>query len=96
MDVFIDTAAAVMKIKAAIAVHLATFNFVGAALAASQIPFIIGSGIIQAAVISSQKYALGGLIEEFAKGGIVTGPVAGLVGEWKISCTRRREVCSRG
>ena len=73
LDIFIDTAAAVMKIKAAIAVHLATFNFVGAALAASQIPFIIGSGIIQAAVISSQKYALGGLIEEFAKGGMVNG-----------------------
>jgi len=75
MEILVDTAAAVAKIKIQAAVLAAT-PIIGHAMAASalaQIPFVIASGLIQAAVINAQKYALGGLIEEFANGGMVQG-----------------------
>mgnify|MGYP003650087396 FL=1 len=74
LDVVIDTATAILKIKAQAAIYAATlFGAPMAAAALAQIPFVIGSGIIQAAVIASQKFAQGGMIEEFANGGLVQG-----------------------
>ena len=72
MEILVDTAAAVAKIKIQAAVMNALFPGLGAT-ALAQIPFVIGSGVIQAAVIQAQKYALGGLVEEFANGGMVQG-----------------------
>ena len=72
MEILVDTAAAVAKIKIQAAVMNALFPGLGAT-ALAQIPFVIASGVIQAAVIQAQKYALGGLVEEFANGGMVQG-----------------------
>ena len=81
LEVIIDTAAAVMKIKAEAAVLLAgIFTAPMAAVALAQIPFVLASGAIQAGVIASQKFANGGLVhgkshaqggEKFAVGGRV-------------------------
>jgi TP901 family phage tail tape measure protein len=81
LEVIIDTAAAVMKIKAEAAVLLAgIFTAPMAAVALAQIPFVLASGAIQAGVIASQKFANGGLVhgkshaqggERFAVGGRV-------------------------
>jgi len=74
LEVIIDTAAAIMKIKAEAAVLLAgIFTAPMAAVALAQIPFVLASGAIQAGVIASQKFAQGGMIEEFANGGMVHG-----------------------
>ena len=74
LEVIIDTAAAIMKIKAEAAVLLAgIFTAPMAAVALAQIPFVLASGAIQAGVIASQKFARGGMIEEFANGGMVHG-----------------------
>ena len=81
LQVIIDTASAVMKIQAEAAVLAAgivTAPLAAAALA--QIPFVIGSGAIQAGVIAAQKFANGGMVqgkshaqggEKFAVGGRV-------------------------
>ena len=81
LEVIIDTAAAVMKIKAEAAVLLAgIFTAPMAAVALAQIPFVLASGAIQAGVIASQKFANGGMVhgkshaqggEKFAVGGRV-------------------------
>jgi len=74
LEILVDTAAAVAKIKIQAAILLANpFTAAAAPAALAQIPFAIGAGIVQAAVIQSQKYANGGMIEEFANGGMVNG-----------------------
>ena len=74
LEILVDTAAAVAKIKIQAAILLANpFTALAAPAALAQIPFAIGAGIVQAAVIQSQKYANGGMIEEFANGGMVQG-----------------------
>jgi len=74
LEVLIDTAAAVAKIKITASVYAATLLGAPAAAAAlAQIPFVIGSGILQAGIIASQEFANGGVIEEFANGGMVHG-----------------------
>jgi len=74
LEILVDTAAAVAKIKIQAAILLANpFTAAAAPAALAQIPFAIGAGIVQAAVIQSQKYANGGMIEEFANGGMVQG-----------------------
>ena len=74
LEVIIDTAAAIMKIKAEAAVLLAgIYTAPLAAVALAQIPFVLASGAIQAGVIASQQFARGGMIEEFANGGMVHG-----------------------
>jgi hypothetical protein len=72
LEILVDTAAAVAKIKIQAAIMNAIFPGLGAS-ALAQIPFAIGSGIVQAAVIQSQQYAKGGMIEEYANGGMVNG-----------------------
>ena len=74
LEILIDTAAAVAKIKIQAAILLANpFTALAAPAALAQIPFAIASGVIQAAVIQAQEYANGGMIEEFANGGLVHG-----------------------
>ena len=74
LEVAIDTASAVAKIKlnaAVMASNPITIGFMGMSI--SQIGLAIATGAIQAAVIASQKFAQGGMIEEFANGGLVHG-----------------------
>ena len=57
MEILVDTAAAVAKIKIQAAV-MAAVPIIGTAMAAAalaQIPFVIASGVIQAGVIQAQK-----------------------------------------
>ena len=73
-QVVIDTALAVAKIElngAVLASNPLTWLFAGGAL--TQLAIAIGAGIAQIAVISNQKFADGGMIEEFANGGMVHG-----------------------
>ena len=74
LEILVDTAAAVAKIKIQAAILLANpFTALAAPAALAQIPFAIASGLIQAAVIESQQFANGGMIEEYANGGMVHG-----------------------
>tara|TARA_Y100000004_G_scaffold129289_1_gene145724 strand:+ start:11010 stop:13490 length:2481 start_codon:yes stop_codon:yes gene_type:complete len=74
LEILVETAAAVAKIKIQAAILLANpFTALAAPAALAQIPFAIASGLVQAAVIQSQKYAKGGMIEEYANGGMVQG-----------------------
>jgi hypothetical protein len=81
LEVIIDTATAIMKIKAEAAVLIAgIFTAPMAAVALAQIPFVLASGAIQAGVIASQEFANGGMVhgnshaqggEKFSVGGRV-------------------------
>ncbi len=74
LEILVETAAAVAKIKIQAAILASNpFTLAAAPIALAQIPFAIGAGVIQAAVIQAQKYANGGMIEEFANGGMVHG-----------------------
>ena len=74
LEILVETAAAVAKIKIQAAILASNpFTLAAAPIALAQIPFAIGAGAIQAAVIQAQKYANGGMIEEFANGGMVHG-----------------------
>ena len=73
-QVVIDTALAIAKIKLNAAVmksNPVTILFAGMSI--SQIGLAIATGAAQIAVIASQKFANGGMIEEFADGGMVQG-----------------------
>ena len=73
-QVMIDTAVAVAKIKlnaAVMASNPVTIGFMGISL--SQIGLAVAAGVAQIAVIASQQFAQGGMIEEFANGGLVHG-----------------------
>ena len=73
-QVVIDTALAVAKIKLNTAVALSnpvTAIFAGVSI--SQIGLAIATGAAQIAVIAAQQFAQGGMIEEFANGGLVHG-----------------------
>ena len=73
-QVVIDTAVAVAKIKlnsAVMASNPVTIGFMGISL--SQIGLAVAAGVAQIAVIASQQFAQGGMIEEFANGGLVHG-----------------------
>jgi len=73
-QVVIDTALAIAKIKLNAAVmksNPVTILFAGMSI--SQIGLAMATGAAQIAVIASQKFANGGMIEEFADGGMVQG-----------------------
>ena len=73
-QVVIDTALAVAKIKlnaAVMASNPVTVSFMGMSL--SQVGLAVAAGVAQIAVIAAQKFAQGGMIEEFANGGMVNG-----------------------
>lgn len=59
--------------KATMNMLLAITRVLGTPLAAPKIALITTTGLAQIAAIASQKYALGGMIEEFANGGMVQG-----------------------
>ena len=73
-QVVIDTALAIAKIQLNAAVmksNPVTILFAGMSI--SQIGLAMATGAAQIAVIASQKFANGGMIEEFADGGMVNG-----------------------
>ena len=73
-QVVIDTALAIAKIKLNAAVmksNPVTILFAGMSI--SQIGLAIATGAAQIAVIAAQKFGKGGMIEEFANGGLVQG-----------------------
>jgi len=73
-QVVIDTAIAIAKIKLNAAVmksNPVTILFAGMSI--SQIGLAAATGAAQIAVIAAQKFANGGMIEEFADGGMVKG-----------------------
>jgi len=73
-QVAIDTALAVAKIKLNASVAASnplTLLFAGVSI--SQVGLAIATGAAQIAVIAAQQFAQGGMIEEFANGGLVHG-----------------------
>jgi len=73
-QVMIDTALAVAKIQlnaAVLASNPVTIAFAGMSI--SQIGVAVASGVAQIAVIAAQQFGNGGVIEEFANGGMVQG-----------------------
>ena len=73
-QVVIDTALAVAKIQlnaAVAASNPVTILFAGVSI--SQVGLAIAAGVAQIAVIAAQKFGNGGMIEEFANGGLVQG-----------------------